>query len=120
MSFLFQNMKTHVSCGITGRIKSSRIKLIARIIFYCLTSSASERDVGHGSLDYCRANALATGRFLFDRPHRPEIWFARSCPLCAKSGHYALQQKLSLFDHFVGERLAMMLTTLNVITTSLA
>jgi hypothetical protein len=24
------------------------------------------------------------------------------CPLCAKSGHYAAQQKTSLFDHLVG------------------
>ena len=24
------------------------------------------------------------------------------CPLCAKSGHYTLQQKTSLFDHLVG------------------
>jgi len=27
-----------------------------------------------------------------------------ACPLCAKSGHSALQQKYRLFDHFVGSR----------------
>jgi len=46
MNFFILNMKIHVSCGITGRKKSSRIKLIARIIFFQgrQTSSASERD----------------------------------------------------------------------------
>jgi hypothetical protein len=43
MNFFILNTKTLVSCGITGRIKTSQIKLIARIILYCkstLTSSA--------------------------------------------------------------------------------
>jgi hypothetical protein len=43
MSFYILNMKTHVSCGIKDRIKSSRIKLIARIIFYCKSTTDFER-----------------------------------------------------------------------------
>jgi hypothetical protein len=47
MSFFVLNMEIQVSYQITGRIKSSPIKLIARIVFYCKSitdSSASERD----------------------------------------------------------------------------
>jgi hypothetical protein len=43
MSFFILNMKTHVSDVITGRIKSSRIKLIARIIFRCKSTTDFER-----------------------------------------------------------------------------
>ena len=47
MSLFVLNMKTHVSYQIIGRIKSSLIKLIARIVVYgksITDSSASERD----------------------------------------------------------------------------
>jgi hypothetical protein len=47
MSLFVLNMKTHASYQITGRIKSSLIKLIARIVVYgksITDSSASERD----------------------------------------------------------------------------
>jgi hypothetical protein len=43
MSFFILNMKTHVSYGITGRIKSSQRKLIARIIFHCKSATDFER-----------------------------------------------------------------------------
>jgi hypothetical protein len=38
-------------------------------------------------------------RFTPESGHGSARW---QCPLCAKSGHYAVQQKLSLFDHLVG------------------
>jgi hypothetical protein len=47
MSFFVLNMEIQVSNQITGGIKSSPIKLIARIVFHCKSitdSSASERD----------------------------------------------------------------------------
>jgi len=47
MSLFVLNMETHVSYQIIGRIKSSRTKLIARIVVYgksITESSASERD----------------------------------------------------------------------------
>jgi hypothetical protein len=43
MSSFILNMKTHVSCEITGRINSSQIKLIARIIFHCKSATGFER-----------------------------------------------------------------------------
>ena len=49
------------------------------------------------ALDYCKANALATGRFLFDRTHRPEIRFARLCLLWVKSGTFREIETMSAF-----------------------
>jgi hypothetical protein len=43
MSFFILNMKTHVSYGIIGCIKSSQIRLIARIIFHCKSATDFER-----------------------------------------------------------------------------
>jgi hypothetical protein len=43
MSFFILNMKTHVSYEIIGCIKSSQIKLIARIIFHCKSATDFER-----------------------------------------------------------------------------
>ena len=33
---------------------------------------------------------------------RPSPWDVGRCPLCAKSGHSALQLRASSFDHLVG------------------
>jgi hypothetical protein len=55
-----------------------------------LGASAMSADIGEGATEV---------RFTPESGH----WLSVSrCPLCAKSGHSALRQKLALFDHLVG------------------
>jgi len=57
-----------------------------------------------GFLDAERFSARAPSRHVRFTPKADMRTLASICPLCAKSGRSAPQQKASLFDHLVGER----------------
>jgi hypothetical protein len=66
----------------------------------------STAEVRYGS----KADILAVHRHVRFTP-KSGYWFHVSgCPLCAKSGHSALQRSMSLFDRLVGEDLPIALS----------